>query len=101
MAAARDLLTSVLREAGVAAVWTEWSTEDESCPEYARGLGSPTILVNGEDVAPGPHPWAAQHGWAPPQSCRVYHHADGTLLGVPPRGLVTQAVQSALEPEAG
>jgi len=98
--AARKLLASVLRESGVSAVWTEWSTADERCPEHARGFGSPTILVNGDDVAPAPHPWEGRTG-EEGRSCRVYRQEDGGLKGVPPRSLLTQAVRGALEPEAG
>ncbi len=84
----------------MAAVWTEWSTADPGCPAYASGLGSPTILVNGDDVAPAPHPWT--RAGAPAASCcRLYRHPDGALQGVPPRGLVTRAIQRVLEPEAG
>jgi len=90
----------VLREAGVSAVWTEWSTEDARCPEHARGFGSPTILVNGEDVAPAPHPWEGRNGSGGP-SCRVYRQEDGGLEGVPPRALLSEAVRTALEPQAG
>ncbi len=97
--AARELLTSVLREAGVAAVWTEWSTGDARCPEHARGFGSPTILVNGDDVAPG-HPWEGRIG-GQGACCRVYRHEDGELTGVPPRELLSAAIRGALEPDAG
>lgn len=99
--AARDLLTSVLREIGVPAVWTEWSTGDDRCPAYARGLGSPTILINGEDVAPGPHPWGAEGEATAAACCRLYRQPDGAMLGVPPRSLVSRAVRGALEPDAG
>ncbi len=83
------------------AVWTEWSTADSRCPAYARGRGSPTILVNGEDVAPGPRPWTPQREGLSPQSCRLYRHPDGAMLGVPPQGLVARAIDGALEPDAG
>jgi hypothetical protein len=100
VAAARELLTAALREAAVAAVWMEWSTDDPRCPEYARGLGSPTILVNGEDVAASPHPWVRRDAAGGP-CCRVYPLPDGTLVGVPPHALVSAAIHTALEPEAG
>jgi hypothetical protein len=97
VAAARALLTHVLQEAGAPAVWTEWCTDDPACPESHRRLGSPTILVNGTDVAPGPHPWAPrQEGEGP----RARRYQDGELVAaVPPSALVSAAVQRALGPD--
>lgn len=96
---ARDVLAAALRDVGVAAVWTEWSTGDEGCPSSMRGFGSPTVLVNGEDVAPGPHPWVA-HDPAKGPRCRVYRSGD-ELLGMPPHERVATAVRRALGPEVG
>lgn len=94
---ARDVLTHALQEAGAPAVWTEWSTADADCPESRRGYGSPTILVNGEDVAPGPHPWNPR-GEPGGSACRVYETADG-MAGVPPHRKVQAAIEAALGPD--
>ncbi len=94
----RRLLTRVLQEAGVPAVWTEWSTGDPDCPAEHRSFGSPTVLVNGRDVAPGPHPWRADER-AP--RCRIYDDGDGGTSGVPPEARVVEAVARAVGPEAG
>lgn len=99
MERAREVLTSCLREAGLAAVWTEWDTDDPKCPPDRQGHGSPTILVNGEDVAPGPHPWAPREEGAGPR-CRVYRDGD-EIMGVPPRERIDRAVMDALGPEVG
>ena len=95
---ARDTLTSALRDNGVAAVWTEWRSDEPGIPERARSLGSPTILVNGEDVAPRAHPWAL---WdeAEEACCRIYQDVDGRPSGVPPMSLVTAAILKALAPD--
>ncbi len=96
---ARDALTVACREVGVPAVWTEWNSEDPSCPERARRLGSPTILVNGEDVAPGPRSWAPREPTSGPR-CRVYR--DGhAIVPVPPHGRIVRAIGSALGPFVG
>jgi hypothetical protein len=96
---ARDLLTAACRAAGVPAVWTEWNSEDRACPPYARNLGSPSVLVNREDVAPGPHPWTARNPSAGPRS-RVYR--DGhAIVPVPPLARVMRAITSALGPAVG
>jgi len=97
---ARELLTQVLQEAGMPAVWTEWSSQDPGCPERARGLGSPSILVNGEDVAPGPHPWVRQ-GLKDAPRCRVYRDESGALAGVPPLARVARAIGEAIGPDVG
>ena len=60
-------------------------------------LGPPTILVNGEDVAPGPHPWKPREEGDGPR-CRIYPTPDGTS-GVPPEAAVREAIEQALGPE--
>lgn len=96
---AREVLTAACRSAEIPAVWTEWNSEDAECPPYARNLGSPTILVNGEDVAPGPHPWTQRGPDAGPR-CRVYRDGDA-LVPAPPLSRVEQAIGAALQPEVG
>lgn len=96
---ARSVLTTACREAGIPAVWSEWSSDDPSCPVYARNLGSPSILVNGEDVAPGPHPWAPHAPGAGPRS-RAYRDGDA-IVTAPPLGRVVGALRAAVGPEVG
>ncbi len=96
---ARSMLTRALQEVGAPAVWTEWSSGDPTCPEIHRGYGSPTVLVNGKDVAPGPHPWARREEAGGPR-CRVYR--DGTrVVGAPPLGHIVSALLAVLGPEVG
>lgn len=92
-------MATACREAGVPAVWTEWSSEDPDCPEYARNLGSPTVLVNGEDVAPGPHSWAPREANEGPR-CRMYRDGD-SIVPVPPKRRIAQAIGAAIGPAAG
>ena len=96
---ARELLTTACREAEIPAVWTEWMSDDPACPGYARNLGSPSVLVNGEDVAPGPHPWAPREQGDGPR-CRVYRDGDA-IVRVPPLQRVAAAIRNALGPEVG
>ena len=82
---ARKALLSAYSEAGRQPSWQEWDRKSPDSPAYARQYGSPTVLVNGRDVA----------GAAPGEgsdSCRIYDHAPGGLGGVPP----VQAIASAL-----
>lgn len=62
---AREALLQACPRAGVAASWVEWDRKSPECLAHILGYGSPTILVNGKDVAdsePG-------HG---EDSCRLY-----------------------------
>jgi hypothetical protein len=96
---AREILTECCRDAGIPAVWSEWSSDDPSCPAYARNLGSPSVLVNGEDVAPGPHPWAKREPDDGPR-CRVYRDGDA-IVRAPPKSRVSAAIEEALKPDVG
>ena len=96
---ARAILTECCREADIPAVWTEWDSEDPDCPPYARNLGSPSVLVNGEDVAPGPHPWAEREPGHGPR-CRVYRDGD-SIVRAPPKARVAAAIERAMQPEVG
>ena len=96
---ARETLTEACRSVGIPAVWTEWSSEDPACPDHARNLGSPTVLVNEEDVAPGPHPWAPRDSGDGPRS-RVYRDGDA-LVPAPPVPRVVKAIAAALRPSVG
>jgi len=94
---ARTVLTAACREAEIPAVWTEWATDDPECPTYALNLGSPTILVNGEDVAPGPHPWTLHERGQGPRT-RAYRDGDA-IVGAPPMARIAGAIRAALGPE--
>lgn len=80
--AARANLRTALVEVGLPASWSEHRIGDPAVPERARGYGSPTILVDGRDVA-GVEPSAEQ-------CCRVYAGAGG----VPPVNLIVRALAS-------
>ena len=96
---ARRVLTEACREVGVPAVWTEWSSQDPACPAHARNLGSPSVLVNEKDVAPGPHPWAP---WEPGDGprCRAYRDGDA-IVPAPPVKRVMAAITRAIRPSVG
>ena len=74
--AARAALRCAFAEVGVAPAWGEWDRSVRESPSYARGYGSPTILVNGKDVA-GAEPNTGA------DCCRLYTSDEGGLRGVP------------------
>lgn len=82
------------------ALWTEWNTGDGACPADRLAYGSPTILVNGSDVAPGPHPWTQREPGDGPR-CRIYAQGGGEVAGAPPLARVLEAIRTAVAPDAG
>jgi len=62
----RENLRKAFETSGIKAEWTEWEQSNENAPDYARQYGSPTILVDGKDIAGGPGDCCA------PESCRIY-----------------------------
>jgi len=47
---ARDNLREAVETSGRRLTWSEWDLSSESTPADYRRFGSPTVLVNGEDV---------------------------------------------------
>ncbi len=83
--ATRGLLRRVLAEEGLPAAFEEIDVSAAGTPEELRPWGSPTILVDGHDVA-GLPPTGS--------SCRLYRTTGGTQ-GVPPEGLLREALRRA------
>ena len=48
--AARAALRTALEDAGLAAEWQEWDQDRPDTPAHLQHHGSPTVLVDGEDV---------------------------------------------------
>ena len=80
---ARERLSQAVAERGQGLGWTEWRSDDPALPDYARGHGSPTILIDERDVA-------AAH--AQGSSCRLYDQGDGTLDPAPPVTVILSAL---------
>jgi hypothetical protein len=102
IADARAQLRLALEQTGLPAHWQEWEHSDPKSPAYARRYGSPSILVEGEDVAGEPaaeklllrfphfrHPWRSSD--AP--SCRIYANTKGRNRGVPDATLIRTALE--------
>ena len=50
---ARENIRSALEDLGESVEWSEWDLLAESTPDDFRVYGSPTVLVDGEDVTGG------------------------------------------------
>jgi len=79
--AARTALREAFQSRKLAAEWSEASAR-------GRGYGSPTVLVDGRDVA------GALPSDAP--ACRVYSHAGGRFSGAPPVELIAAALDNPM-----
>ena len=90
VAHARGHLFKAFAVARVTARWMEWNRSDPSSPPHVRRYGSPTILVDGHDVA-GVSPGEGVN------SCRLYQGPCGELLGVPS---VEEIARALLRPSA-
>ena len=88
VAAARSLLIKAFTQTGVSARWREWERGAPDSPDYASRYGSPTLLVDGKDVA-GAAPVAGA------AACRVYADGEGKLSRTPPLDAVCSALLNA------
>ncbi len=86
VALARSNLLAAFALVGLAPEWSEHRIGDPEAPAYTRGYGSPTILVDGEDVA-GVQPGSNA-------CCRVYA-APTQLERAPSIELIAAALTSA------
>lgn len=89
VSAARTQLMKAIVMAGLPPRWIEWDRSSPQTPDHARRFGSPTILVNGLDVA-------GEHARENSASCRVYLDGDGDLQGVPAVKLIATSVAAGL-----
>jgi mercuric ion transport protein len=81
----RQHLRAAFASLGIPGDWNEWDRADPATPDGLRGFGSPTILVNGEDVA------GEQPGPAVP-CCRLYSVEGERASGVPSLDMIVLAL---------
>jgi len=87
VAAARERVLAAFTVADLQPSWVEWERAAESSPAYARQYGSPTVLVDGRDVA-GESPVAGR------DCCRLYRDEGGGFRGTPPAEEITKALEA-------
>lgn len=88
--AARRNLAAALRQGGWPEEWTEWETTDVSTPLRVRSYGSPTVLVDGKDVAGGSAEEISQ-------CCRIYS-LDAEERGAPPMQMIATVLSRMSSP---
>lgn len=84
---ARRNLREALLGANLPPQWVEWERSSPTTSQSMRAFGSPTILVNGRDVAGIEASGAA--------SCRIYQPEPGRLAAVPPVEMIGSALNEA------
>lgn len=84
----RAALERVLAASGIAGRIEEVDVFAPETPEALRRWGSPTVLLNGEDVEGQTTPTGT--------SCRLYTDDEGNLKGAPPEPLLVAAVRRAI-----
>lgn len=89
IADAREQLRLALEQTGLPMHWQEWEHNDPNSPDYTRRYGSPSILVNGVDVAGESASDAA--------SCRIYTNTQGRNRGVPDAALIRTALEKRMQ----
>lgn len=57
-------IQTALVKAGLPQIWKEWNRNEPSSPIHVKKIGSPTILVDGKDIAEAPETEG--------NNCRVY-----------------------------
>lgn len=83
--ATRANLKAALAELNIPYEFLEHCRQDGSCPPHAINYGSPTILVNGNDVI---------DEYPSPNSCRIYEDENGQQTGVPSVAMIKNAINA-------
>jgi len=84
---ARAQLRRAFEAAHLVARWQEWTRGAVGNPSYVEKCGSPTILIDGQDVSAS--------GTAEGATCRIYTDKEGKLRGVPSFETIEQALAEA------
>jgi hypothetical protein len=82
-------LREVLSEEGLTSDVEVIRVDDEAQAQHLRFPGSPTIRLDGVDIAP---PVEEAHGL----SCRVYLTDDGRVTPLPSKEMIRRALRSAV-----
>ena len=85
VAVTRSQLIKAFTVTGVSARWKEWERSSPASPAYACSFGSPSIIVDGKDIAGVPPSTGTR-------ACRVYSGSGGTLQTIPPLELICAAL---------
>ncbi len=85
---ARTNLLKAFQAVGIQPKWKERDRSNPETPAHARAYGSPTILVNGQDIADVSSSEGAN-------CCRIYVDQNGKYIGIPSAESITSALIKA------
>ena len=88
---ALERLRAVMQEEGVRADIEIIKVETEEQAQTWKFTGSPTILIDGQDIVPVP-PESTYY-----LSCRVYHLEDGRFSPLPSREMIRKGIHVGLK----
>ena len=86
---ARATIQAALRETGAEATYSEWDRGRRRTPVRFRRYGSPTVLVDGQDVCD------AEDVHSRAKCCRIYREASGGFAGAPSIEVIVSAIRQA------
>ena len=90
---ARIAIRAALRESGADVGCAEWDRDSSVTPPEMRHYGSPTVLVNGEDVSAG----GDDDQRSDANSCRIYCDEGNRFCGAPSTDLIVRAIRAAAQ----
>lgn len=82
---ARSQLMKAFSQTGITANWTEWDRSSTDSPPHAHQFGSPTILINRQDVT-------GQQPSEQSECCRLYRDSQGNIQGAPTVEVISAAL---------
>lgn len=88
---ARQMIVAALRELGAPLACNEWERDGDDTPAPLRGLGSPTVLANRQDLSGDDNAAADSDA----NSCRVYRDERGCVCGAPSARMIVVAILEA------
>ncbi len=89
----RTNLIKAFAASGKKPSWREIDRSSDDAPPHVRGFGSPTVLVNGADVA-------GQQPVLDGASCRLYQSDDGGYVGVPSVEQIAASLSDGFQEDA-
>lgn len=87
---ALSLLREVMAEEAIQSPVEIIEIKTEAQAEQYQFYGSPTIHINGSDIAP-----LTEYSVQPSLTCRAYRRTDGRISPLPPRELISAAFRRA------
>ena len=93
---ARRAIHDALTRIAAPPLWHEWDRTDPTTPVALQLLGSPTVLVDGRDVARA-EDWPVA---GDANSCRIYRDDVGRISGAPSARQILDAI-AASDPSRG